>query len=325
MRLSPLPEFASFRPVVLLTGFLGAGKTTLLRELLTHTQRSSLQSDVILNDYADARMDSATLEKFARNIEPLTATCACCEGLDFLLDLSLKSAKSESDLLFVELNGTADPVPIVESFTLLEDKLQLHPRWQICVIDVRHFGKRGGYQDIEKLQLQTASHIYFSHEDEEYSHKAIIDAVKEVNPYASVIDKGRLIEEVILLGKYKKKRAIYELVEKAEFDHNLLEKSHHHQQTHEFTAYQIPMPSHVGESIIRDWLAALPADVIRAKLLIGISEKPDDRYLFERVGNKVSAYPQKVILGKSVPNSAILIGPDLNITKLHKLAEKYMK
>jgi len=320
-----IPKFASVRPVILLTGFLGAGKTTLLRELLVNTQRGGLQSDVILNDYADANMDSATLEQFARNIEPLTATCACCEGLDFLLDLSVKSSKSESDLLFVELNGTADPVPIVESFTLLEGKLQLHPRWQVCVIDVSHFGKRGRYRDIEELQLQTASHIYFSHEDEEHSREGIIGAVKKINPYASIVEKMELIKQVVSLGEEKKKRVAYASKEGTEFDLKLIEKSAHHQQTHEFTSCQVLMPDYVSEQAIRDWLTILPADVIRVKLLIGILGKPDGRYLFERVGQKISTYPQKITLGKNVPNSAILIGPDLNIEQLQELVEQHMK
>jgi G3E family GTPase len=110
--LNSIAEVIDVQPVVLITGFLGAGKTTLLRDLLASLNEEGIASNVILNDYADATMDSATLEEFAKNVEPLTATCACCEGLDFLLDLSVKSRKSKSDILFIELNGTADPVPI---------------------------------------------------------------------------------------------------------------------------------------------------------------------------------------------------------------------
>jgi len=146
MDLPYIPQVVSARPVVLLTGFLGAGKTTLLKELLVSCQNTDILTDVILNDYANAQLDSSTLEGMAASIEPLTATCACCEGLQPLMDLCKKSAKTSSDILFVELNGTADPLPIIESFTLMEDQLQLHPRWQVCVIDVRHFGARDQYK-----------------------------------------------------------------------------------------------------------------------------------------------------------------------------------
>jgi len=324
-----IPPVISVRPVIVLTGFLGAGKTTLLHELLVNVKKHGLLSDVILNDYADASMDSARLEQVSHSIEPLTATCACCEGLDFLLDLSVKSSDSESDVLFIELNGTADPVPIVEAFTLLENKLKLHPRWQVCVIDVRSFGDRGAYRDIEELQLQTASHVYLSHEAgvKGYDREKMIARVKEINPYATIVVLSDLVEQIVSLGKAKKKRLASEteeeMAQKQSAIH-IVKKSDQHALTHEFTACQILMPKYVKERVIRDWLDALPTDVIRVKLLIGIYEKPDHRYLFERVGKKVSKYPQKVNLGNKVPNSAILIGPDLKVEELQELAKQYI-
>ena len=290
MKLPNIPQIVSVRPMVLLTGFLGAGKTTLLRELLAKSHAAGLQADVILNDYADANVDSITLEEFAACVEPLTAICACCEGLDFLLDLSIKSSRSQSDLLFVELNGIADPVPIVETFTLLENKLQLHPRWQICVIDVRHFGARGAYKDIEELQLQTASHIYFSHVNEEFSSDFVFDRVREINPYASIMSQEELLEVVISLGSTKK-LLLMEQQPKAKASHLRLikKKSEKHYKTHEYTSCQVLLPTETHETVIRNWLADLPSGVIRAKVLIGIIGQENARYLFERVGTEVSS------------------------------------
>jgi len=316
-----IPQMTAVRPVVMLTGFLGAGKTTLLRELLKASQQVGLKSDVILNDYVDANLDSATLEEFSSTIEPLTATCACCEGLDFLLDLSLKSSKAKSDILFVELNGTADPVPIIESFTLLEDKLQLNPRWQICVIDVRYFGKREGYKDIEELQLQTASHIYFSHEDEQVNRQPHMETIQSVNPYASIVERDKLIQTVVELGQSQKKYKLADEQNDVDTSLSLIKKSDKHELTHQFTACKVLMPSHVKEAVIKEWLESLPEDVIRVKLLVGISERPDDRYLFEKVGGEISPYHQRVKLGKNVPNSAILIGPNLQVEELQEQAK----
>jgi G3E family GTPase len=320
MTFPQIPCFAAVRPVILITGFLGAGKTTLLRELLVATHGQDLDSDVILNDYADASIDLLTLEEFTKNIEPLTATCACCEGLDFLLELSMKSAKSESDLLFIELNGTADPVPIVETFTLLQEKLQLHPRWQVCVIDVRNFGKRGAYKDIEDLQLQTASHLYFTHECEEFSQQSIIEGIRKVNPFASIVTKRELIEQVFSLAKSSKPRLLDGERNQDNVDIRKVIKPANHYKAHEFTACKILLPEAVSEKQVREWLANLPPEVIRAKVLIGITEKPKYRYLFERVNLEVSKYIQKVTLDKNkVPNSAILIGPDIDPQNLEKV------
>ncbi len=320
MRLGELPYLASVRPVVLITGFLGAGKTTLLRELLVAVAAESILADVILNDYADAKVDLLTLDGFARNLEPLTATCACCEGMDFLLELSLKSSQSDSDILFIELNGTADPVPIVETFTILDEKLRLHPRWQVCVVDVRHFGKRAAYSDIEELQLQTASHVYFSHVSGGDVDPLLIEYVRKINPTVSIVGREEVIEQVVDLAGISKRRLLGGGSDTVGLGVSRMDMGNQHMRAHEFTACKIMLPDSAPEARVREWLAKLPEGVIRAKVLIGIDEKPQYRYLLERVNMEVSKYIQKVTLDSvRVPNSAILIGPDINPGELEKV------
>ncbi len=81
------------------------------------------------------------------------------------------------------------------------------------------------------------------------------------------------------------------------------------------------MPAYASDETIQDWLKKLPADILRVKLLIGLEGQPGSRYLFERVGNKVSPYRQKVRLGGNVPNSAILIGPHLDVKALEAMTK----
>lgn len=320
MNFNGITSLVSVRPVLILTGFLGSGKTTLLRRLLSSCQKAGLHADVILNDFSDARLDSSTIEGLAKSIEPLSAGCACCEGLDFLLELSLKSNQGDSDILFVELNGTADPVPIIEAFTLLEEKLKRHPRWQVCVIDTRHFGDRASFRDIEELQLQTASHIYFSHINEGQSTDELLIKIRKVNAFATVLTEDELAEKVVELAQVQRQRLHSSA--KKEIELSAIKKSAQHQQTHEFNSCKILLPEQAEEDAIRKWLRDLPASVIRAKLLIGVMERPGGRYLFERVGMEVSRYPQKVELGAGVENSAILIGPDLSLFELEQSAQK---
>ena len=61
MNFGGITSLLSVRPVVVLTGFLGAGKTTLLKSLLKSCQNEDLRADVILNDFSDAELDSATV------------------------------------------------------------------------------------------------------------------------------------------------------------------------------------------------------------------------------------------------------------------------
>ncbi len=318
-----IPQLISVRPVILITGFLGAGKTTLLRNLLISCQDQKLHADVILNDFSDANYDTATIEGLAKKIEPLSAGCACCESFDFLLDLSLKSSESNSDILFIELNGAADPVPIVESYTMLEEKLRLHPRWQICVIDTRYLGKRKQYADIEKLQLQTASHIYLSHLDAPSKRPDIIKKVREVNAFAQILTLEQLSKDLTKLAQLRKPRIIYTTDQKQTMNLNAIKKSEQHLQTHTIHSCEVRLPEHATEQQVKAWLQSLPANIIRAKALIRVKGKPEHRYLFERVGVEICPYSQRVKLGKSGKHSAILIGPDLDMIELKKSVERY--
>ncbi|SHJ46058.1 GTPase, G3E family [Rubritalea squalenifaciens DSM 18772] len=325
MILPRIPEFKACQPVVFLTGFLGVGKTTLLRHLLTVLKESGTRSDVILNDYADASIDCATLEDLADNLEPLGAACACCEGMDYLLELSDKAKESDASILFVELNGTADPVPVLEAFTLLEGKLNLHPRWQVCVIDVRKFGGHRAYEDIERMQLQTASHIYLTHVDEVDSVAEVLKKVRKVNPSAPVVLRDELVAQVKQLIEKSGPRMMNSDAPAADSAKLLAHEDEKHHLTHEFTSCHILLPKEAEESAILRWLGDLPEGVIRAKALMRVRGQDDCRYLYERIGGEIPPKPYRVNFNSSVANSVILIGPDLNPDHLLQITEKYLR
>lgn len=54
-------------PLILVVGFLGAGKTTFLRELLPLLEARGLEPFVIINDYANAKVDASSLRKEGRS------------------------------------------------------------------------------------------------------------------------------------------------------------------------------------------------------------------------------------------------------------------
>ena len=92
------------------------------RELLSDFTEQGVTADVILNDIANAELDAESINaKHAGSIIPLSASCACCESLEELLALCQTASKSEGDLLLLELNGTADPLVLLQNFWLLKD------------------------------------------------------------------------------------------------------------------------------------------------------------------------------------------------------------
>jgi len=328
-----LPALVGVRPMLMLTGFLGAGKTTLLRAILDDLATREHLADVILNDRENAKIDRETLRDHAASVAALTGSCVCCEGLDELCGMVLKAAKSTHSVLLIELNGTADPLPLQESFTLLESKFLLHPRWQVCVIDARYFGKRPHFQELEKLQLETASHYCISHTANltDQAEAELKKTVKEINPRASEASSAILADALSQAVRRNRRHALARSKSESTFSSDFLNvklpKPHlhdRHQLAHEFTGCNIIFPNPVDSDRIIAWLEALPASVVRVKVLITITSDPKRRYLYERVGLHVSPRPIPVRHIDEVPCSGLFIGPALQPEKILKLTREVL-
>ncbi len=309
------------RPSVMVTGFLGAGKTTFLRALLVALHHRHIAADVILNDYENAEIDAGTLRETAATVEALAASCACCDGLAPLVDLAVASGRSVNDLLIIELNGTADPIPLLESFTLLESKLRFRPRWQVCVLDARQFSHRESYGLLEQLQLETASHFMLGHAENltNLQRQILLERVRAVNPKASETTPEAMAESLaqilardqrlLLRGSQQPTKSL--LPGPGRCGSRL---------AHEFTGCQIFLPTPVKREAMWAWLAALPPDVIRAKALVTVVGEPGVRRLFERVGLELMGDPLEVPISQKVPATGICIGPDLDPIEILALA-----
>ena len=332
---SSLAPLVSVRPMLMLTGFLGAGKTTLLREILDNLATREQLADVILNDRENADIDKETLKNHAADVSALTGSCVCCEGYDELVSMMLKASKSQHDVLLIELNGTADPVPLLESFTLLESKFCLRPRWQVCVIDARYFGKRGYFDDLEKLQLETASHYTISWASELTGAEEIKlqESIQAINPRATRTTASLLADALSqairnnlrhTFVNQSSKQAGKSPTQFAITSPPKQDLHDRHQIAHEFTGCNIIFPKPIEASRITKWLESLPAYVIRAKALVTLTTEEDIRYLYERVGEIVSPSPLPVPPAKNVPCSGIFIGAELDPDEILRLTQEHL-
>lgn len=312
------------RPSLMVTGFLGAGKTTFMRALLVSLNRRNIAADIILNDYENAEIDASTMREDAASVEALAASCACCDGLTPLVNLAVAAGRSVNDLLVIELNGTADPLPLIESFTLLETRLRFRPRWQVCILDARHFFRRGPYDALEHLQLQTASHIMLSHVEDltEFERENLLEQVRTVNPQASETTSEAMAESLAQVIA-RDQRFLESSTPKE--GKSLFSKVGRHgsRLAHEFTGCQIFLPATVTRAAMWAWLASLPPDVIRAKALATVKGEPGVRRLFERVGMELMGDPMEVPISAKVPSTGICIGPDLDPVHLLALARHH--
>ncbi len=326
MQLTLMSTTTHYRPQLLISGFLGAGKTTLLRNLLiTLKADHNIDSDVILNDYENAELDAQTLQDKAAAISPLSASCACCGGLDDLVRLALAAQKNRSDLLLIELNGTADPIPLIETFTLLEQKIHFRPRLQVTVIDARKFGLRDQWQPLEDLQLSTATHYHLSHQDEvDPARLAQVQArITHINPNVRPTHPSELAAE---LATATQNPTPITPAENHEHEHHHDHShTHAHPLTHAFNSSRIHIPGLISRDALWAWLHMLPSQVIRTKALVTLRESPDVRHLFERVGTDEILPPLEVPISDKVPSSAIFIGSGIDPAAILHLARTHLK
>ena len=127
-------------PITLITGYLGAGKTTLLNHVLTNQQGYKVA--VIVNDIGEVNIDADLIGKGGvvnqqdDSLVPLSNGCICCTLKVDLMKQIVELVKSgKFDYILIEASGICEPMPIVQTLTVLSDETGSYGIPKICRLD----------------------------------------------------------------------------------------------------------------------------------------------------------------------------------------------
>ena len=344
-------------PLVLITGFLGAGKTTLLRELLPLLNKAGVRPHVILNDYANAELDSATLRDLVPDIQPITGSCVCCNSMDDLLGTLMDLQLGERDVVLVETNGTTDPLPLLEVFLLTQLRRRFPCLLQIALIDAKRWQRRGTNDELERMQARTASHLYFTWMDAAAQGRQlnVRTEAKRLNPRAEEVSVESFANKLVALIGLPDEAAPPAFVawpragssgpslfslppipggksarpandeEASIFSSPLLKSRKHvkHALAHRFRAIQLEVPRGLRPLQLVAWLESLPAAVIRAKGIIEFADQPGKFHYFQRVEDTVF-FNEMFIQPPDDLTLALLVGIDLDEAALRADAQRLL-
>ncbi len=308
-------------PITLLTGYLGAGKTTLLNHVLNN--KENFKVAVIVNDIGEVNIDASLIS--AENVVsqkddslvPLQNGCICCTlKQDLIKQIAELVASDKFDYILIEASGICEPIPIVQSITLVEEASKEYNLPSICrldnvvsVVDVLRLSKEFSDgenllkdkiedDDIENLiiqQIEFCNKIILNKidqvsEDEKNRVRAVI---KKLQPEAEIIEAefGKVpVDKIIGTNSFDFEKACTSAGWMKELEKD--EEEEHEGETEEYGigtfVYFRRKP--LVRSKFRNFVHNMPRNIIRSKGIAWFSNDNDNMYIFEQAGPQFNTY-----------------------------------
>jgi G3E family GTPase len=298
-------------PLLVITGFLGAGKTSLLRELLPRLEENGITPRVILNDHQNARVDASSLQSPGRAIQPLSGHCVCCDSLDSLREALAAVPDAPRQAVLLEASGSADPGTLLTQLAASpEVRARFAPIIQVTMVNAHRWQKRFWHNELERLQVRTASHIIMTWTDrvEEARRTEVRTALQKLNPRATQSDATALLD---LLRRYAEEPAAPPAP--AGSKPTYFAMTPEHTLAHDFVATTLALPAIVRRDDLLRWIDALPPEVLRVKAIARFQDEPGAEFLVEKTDDhKWGATAFRLNQPSGISPTAILIGVQLN-------------
>jgi len=306
-------------PLLVVSGFLGAGKTSLLRELLPRLEENGITPHVILNDHQNARVDASSLQAPGRAIQPLSGHCVCCDSLASLREALAAVPDAPRQAVLLEASGSADPGTLLTQLAASpEVRAHFAPILQVTLVNAHRWQKRFWHNELERLQVRTASHLFMTWTDrvEEARRNDVRAALEKLNPRATHSDAALLLD---LLKRYADEPAAP--AAPAGRKPGYFAMTPEHTLGHDFVATTLALPAIVRRDDLLRWIDALPPEILRVKAIARFQDEPDAEFLVEKTDDhKWGATALRINQPSGLEPVAILIGVQLDHQALQREA-----
>ena len=250
-------------PVTLLTGYLGAGKTTLLNHILSNQEGCKVA--VIVNDIGEVNIDASLIQSGGvvtesdDSLVPLTNGCICCTlKVDLMKQIIDLAGSGKFDYILIEASGICEPMPIVQTITMLDGSSGDPSIPAVCkldcivtVVDASRLADEfaGGNklleenldeEDIENLliqQIEFCTKIVINKVDEvtEEELNNVKAVIKTLQPKAKIIETNYAkveMSEVLATNEFEFDTAAASAgwIQEFEKDHHEEEHNHDHDE-----------------------------------------------------------------------------------------------
>lgn len=308
-------------PITLLTGYLGAGKTTLLNHVLNN--KEDYKVAVIVNDIGEVNIDASLIgaenvvSQKDDSLVPLQNGCICCTlKQDLMKQIAELVASDKFDYILIEASGICEPIPIVQSITLVSDASEQYDLPSICrldnvvsVVDTLRLAKEFSDgasllkeniedDDVENLiiqQIEFCNKIILNKcdqvlEDEKNKVKAVI---KKLQPEAEILEAefGKVpINKIMGTNSFDFDKACASAGWMKELEKDEEEEEEGETEEYGIGTFVYYRRKPLVRSKFRKFVNNMPRNIIRSKGIMWYSNDNDFMYIFEQAGTQSTSY-----------------------------------
>ena len=347
-------------PITLLTGYLGAGKTTLLNYVLNNKENYKVA--VIVNDIGEVNIDASLIgaenvvSQKDDSLVPLQNGCICCTlKQDLMRQIAELVASNKFDYILIEASGICEPIPIVQSITMVSDASEQYNLPAICrldnvvsVVDTLRLAKefKNGSEllkenieddDVENLiiqQIEFCTKIILNKCDQvtEEEKNLVKAVIKKLQPEAEIIESefGKVaIDKIMGTNSFDFDKACASAGWMKELEKDE-EEEEPEGETEEYGigtfVYYRRRP--LVRSKFRTFANEMPKNIIRSKGIVWFSNDDENMYIFEQAGTQKTSYKADVwidTLPEMEKRQYIAENPDIKKDWDEKVGDRMVK